>query len=305
MELDLLPTDGVVAALLDNEARVVPAVRAATPALVAAAELIATRLSAAGGLAAGTESGARLVLLGAGTSGRLAVLQAAELPGTFGLPVDRIVGRTAGGGSSGGPGTDYDEDDADAGRRDLLATGLRGNGVLVAVAASGRTPYTIAAALAARELGAAVVAVTARTGSPLAELADVAVEIEVGPEVLRGSTRLTAGTAQKLALDAITTAAMVRLGRVHGDVMVDVVPANAKLRDRSAGLVAGIAGCTEQQARDALERCRWNARAAVLTIVGDLAPEAAVEAAAAHPTLRGALDAFAPRVAGERSGAAV
>jgi N-acetylmuramic acid 6-phosphate etherase len=292
MELDLLPTASVVEALLENEARVVPAVRAASPALVAAAELIASRLSV-GGFAAAAASEARLVLLGAGTSGRLAVLQAAELPGTFGLPVDRVVGRTAGGGAAGGSGTDYDEDDDEAGRRDLLATGLRGNGVLVAVAASGRTPYTIAAALAARELGAAVVSVTARAGSPLAELADVAVEIEVGPEVLRGSTRLTAGTAQKLALDAITTAAMVRLGRVHGDVMVDVVPANAKLRDRCADLVAGIAGCTEQQARDALERCRWNARAAVLTIVGDLTPDAAVEAAAAHPTLRGALDAFA------------
>jgi N-acetylmuramic acid 6-phosphate etherase len=282
MDLDLLPTAAVIDALLDNEARVVPAVRAATPALVAAAELIAARLT----------GGGSLVLLGAGTSGRLAVLQAAELPGTFGLPVERIVGRTAGG-TGGGAGTDYDEDDDTAGRRDLLATGLRGDGVLVAVAASGHTPYTIAAAQAACELGAAVVAVTARTATPLAALADVAVELEIGPEVLRGSTRLTAGTAQKLALDAITTAAMVRLGRVHGDVMVDVVPANAKLRDRSAGLVAGIAGCSESQARTALERCRWNARAAVLTLVGDLEPDAAVAAAEAHPTLRGALDAFA------------
>jgi len=279
MDLDLLPTADVISALLDNEALVVPAVRAAGPALVAAAELLSSRLSA-GGI---------LVLLGAGTSGRLAVLQAAELPGTFGLPVERIIGRTAGTGA----GTDYDEDDAEAGRRDLLATGLRGNGVLVAVAASGHTPYTIAAARAARELGASVVAVTARTGTPLAALADVAVEMEIGPEVLRGSTRLTAGTAQKVALDAITTAAMVRLGRVHGDVMVDVVPANAKLRDRSAGLVAGIAGCPEPQAREALERCHWNARAAVLTLVGGLAPDAALAAAAAHPTLRGALDAFA------------
>jgi N-acetylmuramic acid 6-phosphate etherase len=163
--------------------------------------------------------------------------------------------------------------------------------VLVAVAASGRTPYTLAAAGRAAETGLAVVSVTTSAGSPLAALADIAVEVPMGPEVLHGSTRLTAGTATKLTLDALTTAAMVRLGRVHDNLMIDVVPANAKLRERSAGQVAAITGAAPDAARVALETCGWNARAAVLTLMTGLAPDRACELAAAHPTLRTAIDA--------------
>lgn len=281
--LDLLPTADVVGLLLDGEERVVPAVREAVPAIVAAAELVAERMRAGG----------RLVLLGAGTSGRLAVLQAAELPGTFGLATERVVGCTAGAGPGGLTGTDWDEDDTDAGRRDLAGTGLAGGDALVAVAASGRTPYTLSAASAAKALGAAVVAVTTTRPSPLAAMADVAVEVPVGPEVLRGSTRLTAGSVTKATLDALTTAAMVRLGRVHGNLMIDVVAANAKLRDRSAGQVADIVGCDLPAARDALERCGWDARAAVLHLVAGLPPQDAVRCAAEHLTLRAAMAAVA------------
>jgi N-acetylmuramic acid 6-phosphate etherase len=157
------------------------------------------------------------------------------------------------------------------------------------VAASGSTPYTLAAARRAAEHGASVISVTTITGSPLAALADVAIEVVVGPEVLRGSTRLGAGTAQKLTLDALTTAAMVRLGRVHGNVMVDVVPANLKLRERSAGLVAEITGRDVAKAREALARCEWNARAAVLHLVAGLSPEQAARRAGEHTSLRDAL----------------
>jgi N-acetylmuramic acid 6-phosphate etherase len=277
--LDLLPAAGVVERLLAAEEGVLPAVRSAVPAIAKAADLIAARMSAGG----------RLVLLGAGTSGRLAVLEAAELPGTFGLAEGSVVGVTAGAGRSGLAGTDWDEDDTGAGQRDLLATGVGSGDVLIAVAASGRTPYTVAAAGRAVETGMAVVSVTTSAGSPLADLADVAVEVPMGAEALHGSTRLTAGTATKLALDALTTAAMVRLGRVHDNFMIDVVPANVKLRERSAGQVAAITGCPLDAARAALEACGWSARAAVLNLLTGLAPDRAGELAAAHPTLRAAI----------------
>jgi N-acetylmuramic acid 6-phosphate etherase len=276
-ELDLLPTGEVVGLLLAAEERVLPAVRAAAPRIAAAAELVADRM----------RGGGRLLLVGAGTSGRLAVLEAAELPGTYGLDPASVRAVVAGGLT----GTDRNEDDTDAGRGDLAAVGAGPADVVVAVAASGRTPYTLAAASAATRAGVAVVAVTTTVPSPLAAVADVAIEVPTGPEVLNGSTRLTAGTAQKVALDALTTAAMVRLGRVHANVMIDVVAANAKLRDRSAGQVAVVVGCPPEQAREALERCDWNARAAVLVLVAGLTPAEAAALAARHPTLRAAMAA--------------
>jgi N-acetylmuramic acid 6-phosphate etherase len=280
-QLDLLPTVDVVGRLLAAEERVLPAVRGAAPSIARAAELIAERMRAGG----------RLVLLGAGTSGRLAVLEAAELPGTFGLAENVVVGINAGGGPGGLAGTDRDEDDTGTGRRDLVAAGVGPGDVLIAVAASGRTPYTVAAAGWAAEQGLLVVGVTTTAGSPLAAAAEVAIEVPIGPEALHGSTRLTAGTATKLALDALTTAAMVRLGRVHDDLMIDVVPANAKLRERSATQVARITGGSAHAARVALEACGWNARAAVLNLLTGLAPDRACELAAAHPTLRAAIAA--------------
>jgi N-acetylmuramic acid 6-phosphate etherase len=280
-ELDLLPTVDVIGRLLAAEERVLPAVRSAAPSIARAADRIADRMRAGG----------RLALLGAGTSGRLAVLEAAELPGTFGLPEGTVVGINAGSGSGGLAGHDRDEDDTDAGQRDLVAAGIGAGDVLIAVAASGRTPYTLAAAGWAAEHDVLVVTLTTTTGSPLASLAEVSIEVPIGPEALHGSTRLTAGTATKLALDALTTAAMVRLGRVHADLMIDVVPANAKLRDRSAGQVARIAGRSPETARVALEACGWDARAAVLNLLSGLAPDRARELAAAHPTLRAAMAA--------------
>jgi N-acetylmuramic acid 6-phosphate etherase len=185
--------------------------------------------------------------------------------------------------------TDHDEDDLGLAEADLAALGVTDSDVLVAVAASGRTPYTLAMAEAARAATAVVIAVVNEPASPLAALADVSVELEVGPEVLRGSTRLTAGTAQKVALNALTTAAMVRLGHVHGDHMIDVVAANAKLRLRKADMVAEIAGCRPEAAWAALERCDGDARAAVLHLVLALPPHEAAARAARFITLRDTL----------------
>jgi N-acetylmuramic acid 6-phosphate etherase len=280
-QLDLLPTVDVVGRLLAAEERVLPAVRRAAPSIARAADRIAERMRAGG----------RLVLLGAGTSGRLAVIEAAELPGTFGLAQNVVVGINAGAGPGGLAGTDRDEDDTGAALRDLAEAGAGTGDVLIAVAASGRTPYTVAAAGWAAEHGLLVISLSTTVDSPLAAVAEVAIEVPVGPEAVHGSTRLTAGTATKLALDALTTAAMVRLGRVHDDLMIDVVPANAKLRERSAAQVARVTGGSAETARVALEACGWNARAAVLNLLTGLAPDRARELAAAHATLRAAMAA--------------
>jgi N-acetylmuramic acid 6-phosphate etherase len=273
-----LPPEQIVELMLDGEQRVVPAVRAAAAQIAAAAQLIADRM----------RDGGRLAFVGAGTSGRVAFTEAAELPGTFGLADDRVVAIMAGG----AVGTDWHEDDTDLARLDLARLDPGEGDVLVAVAASGTTPYTIELAEGAIKRGADVVAVVNTPSSALAQLASAAIEVPVGPEVLRGSTRLAAGSAQKVALNALTTTAMTLLGRVHGDVMVDVVPANAKLRERAAGIAAEIAGTSLDEAREAMAACDWNTRAAILHLVGDLPPAEAVRRAATHATLQAALDSL-------------
>jgi N-acetylmuramic acid 6-phosphate etherase len=270
-----MATRDVVGLLLDAEQRVVPAVRSAATAVATAAELVAERRRAGG----------RVVFAGAGTSGRIAAAEAAELPGTFGLDRAVVLALVAGGASS----TDAAEDDVAAAEHDAAEVGFTARDVLVAVAASGSTPYTLHLAETAAAAGAAVIAVTNRPGSTLAAVATCAIEVDVGAEVLRGSTRLTAGTAQKVTLNALTTAAFVRLGRVHGDLMIDVEPANAKLRQRAAGIVAEIAGCDLATADVALTACDDSARAAVLHLVLGLDPAAAKARAAEHAALRDAL----------------
>jgi N-acetylmuramic acid 6-phosphate etherase len=243
--------------------------------LAEAAELIADRLRAGG----------RLLFAGAGTSGRLAWAEAAELAGTFGLDPARVRAVVAGGVHS----TDSDEDDLDLAAADLDALRLNGSDVLVTVAASGGTPYTLAVAETARRAGVAVIAVVNAPETPLAALADQAVELPPAAEVLQESTRLTAGTMQKVALNALTTAAMARLGRVHDDLMIDMVAANAKLRRRQTGIVAEIAGCSLDAAADALAACADDARAAVVHLVLGLAPAEARARAARFITLRDTL----------------
>jgi N-acetylmuramic acid 6-phosphate etherase len=274
-QLDLLPTEDVVGLLLDAEEGVVPAVRPVAGQIAAAAELVAARLGAGG----------RVLFAGAGTSGRIAAAEAAELPGTFGLDRRLVQSRIAGGMAS----TDDDEDDLQAAWGDIESLRLTAADVLIAVAASGSTPYTLELAAAAQTAGTAVIAVVTVDGSPLADKADITIAAITGAEVLRSSSRLTAGTAQKVILNALTTAAMVRHGRVYGDLMVDVVPANAKLRIRSAAIVAEIAGVTEADAQDACQRCQGNARAAVLHLVLGVTPSTALARAAAHQSLRDAL----------------
>lgn len=278
-QLDLLDTVQAVQVVLAGQARVAALVAAAEPEIARAVDL----------LAAAYDRGGRLLLLGAGTSGRLAVQEAVEVPGTYGIPAERIQARVAGGGAGHLVGSDEAEDDSELGRADIASLAVGPLDALIAVAASGRTPYTCAAAAQARELGAGVVTVTNLAGSALAALADVAIEVPVGDEVVSGSTRLAAGTAQKLVLNTLTTTTMIRLGRVHGNHMVDVVAANDKLRRRISGVVADSTGCSQEQAWAALVRCNWNARAAIVHLATGLAPDEAAGRAAAHRTVREAI----------------
>lgn len=277
--LDLLPAPELIARLIAGQEHVGTVVRAASGEIARAADLMAVAFLAGG----------RIHLVGAGTSGRLAAMEAAELPGTFGIPVERVRARVAGAGTEQSAGADDAEDDAELGRTDVAALGTTAGDVIVAVAASGTTPYTLAAADAARSAGATVIAVVNVQGSPLAALAEVAVELPTGREVVIGSTRLAAGTAQKLALNTLTTAAMVRAGRVHDRLMVDVVPANAKLVRRAADLVAEACGVPAEAAAAALERCGVNPRVAIVHLLTGLPPDEAASRAAAHRTVREAV----------------
>lgn len=274
-QLDRLSAVEVVQLMLTAEERVVPAVRVAADQIARAAELVVARVG----------SGGRLLFAGAGTSGRLAWAEAAELPGTFGLAREQVVAVVAGGVDS----TDGAEDDLGLAADDLTALRITAADVVVAVAVSGRTPYTLAVAGAAREAGAAVIALVNAPGTPLAASADVAVELPAAQEVVQDSTRLAAGTMQKVALNALTTSAMARLGRVHDDLMIDVVAANAKLRQRQAGIVAAITGHSPEVAASALAACGDNARAAVVHLVLGLAPADATARAARFITLRDTL----------------
>lgn len=273
--LDVLGPRELIDRLLAGQEHVAAVVRAASAELARAAELLTTAFV----------GGGRIVLVGAGTSGRLAAMEAAELPGTFGIAPDLVPVRVAGAG--GDPAeADAAEDNEALGRADVAELGIAAGDVLVAVAASGTTPYTLAAARTARAAGTPVVAVVNVAGSPLAALADVAVELPTGPEVLVGSTRLAAGTAQKLALDTLTTAAMVLGGRVHDRFMVDVVPANAKLLRRVVHLVAESGGVDTRSAETALARCGDNPRVAIVHLLTGFPPDEAARRVAAHRTVR-------------------
>jgi N-acetylmuramic acid 6-phosphate etherase len=234
----------IVGLINGEDARVAEAVAKVLPQVATAAEAIVARL----------EAGGRLFYVGTGTSGRLGVLDASECPPTFGVSADLVQGVIAGGYDACHRAVEASEDDREAGGRDLMARGLTAGDAVVGIAASGRTPYTIGAVAHARALGAFTAAVTCVPGSEITRAAEVAIVPVVGPEVLTGSTRMKAGTAQKLVLNMLSTAAMIRLGYVDGNRMTHMLPRNAKLRARSLRIVRAETSVGEDAARDALER---------------------------------------------------
>jgi N-acetylmuramic acid 6-phosphate etherase len=236
----------------DEDATVPAAVRAALPAIERAVDEI---VAAFGG-------GHRLRYVGSGTSGRLGVLDASEAPPTFGVDEDVVRGFIAGGDAALQHSIEGAEDDSGAGAR-VAREHVRAGDVLVGISASGRAKYVTAAMVMAREIGARTVALTCDPSSPLAKDADIPIVVDVGPEVLAGSSRLKAGTATKLVLNMLSTAAMIRSGRTRGDLMIDLRPTNAKLRERAIRMVRDEAGISEDEARARLEAADWSVRKAL------------------------------------------
>jgi N-acetylmuramic acid 6-phosphate etherase len=242
--------------LMNREDRKVPAAVAKVIPQIARAVDLAVAAIAKGG---------RLIYLGAGTSGRLGVLDASECRPTFGT--DKVVAVLAGGRKAMFESVEGAEDDRAGARRDLQRIGLNGKDVLVGIAASGRTPYTLEGLRYARKKGAATVAVTANPGSPMRDFADVEIAVNVGPEIIAGSTRLKAGTAQKLILNMLSTATMVRLGRVFSGLMVHMEMTNEKLKERGRSIIIKATGTDPATAARALAASGWNLPVAMLMIL--------------------------------------
>ena len=259
-DLDLRSTAELVAAINEADAEVPRAVRRSQEALVAAIDAIAARLAAGG----------RLVYAGAGTSGRLALVDAVECQSTFGLPPGRVVALIAGGAEASATAQEYAEDDGRAATAELHALALSPKDAVVAISASGRTPYALGALEEAARVGALTVAVTCVEGSALGAIADHDVAVVVGGELIAGSTRLKAGTAQKLVLNAISTIAMVRLGKTFGNLMVDVVATNDKLRERVRTIVRNATGAQGDRVDAALDASGGDAKVAIVMLLRDL-----------------------------------
>lgn len=254
--IDTWPDDRILAALVEGQQRAVEAVRQAAPAIARAANVLARRLAAGG----------RLIYAGAGTSIRVAVQDGSELPATFGMPEEKLAYLIAGGRAAMfDTRADAEDDEADGAAQAETCTPAD---TLVAVAASGSTPFTVAAARRAREKGATVIAVVNNPGSRLAAEADLEILLASGPEVIAGSTRMGAGTAQKAALNLLSTLTHIKLHAVHDGLMVNVETGNAKLRRRAAGILAAIAGVGTDEAAAALERASGQVKPAVLLCAG-------------------------------------
>jgi N-acetylmuramic acid 6-phosphate etherase len=265
--LDAWPSRDILDVFIEGQMAAIAAVRAAAGQIEIAAEAVTTRMRAGG----------RLVYVGAGTSGRLALLDGVELMPTFDWPDDRVVYLIAGGEKALTRAVEGAEDDREAGKRDILAAKVGANDAVIAVAASGTTPYTIAALETGRAAGALGIGIANNASAPLLAAAELPILLDTGPEAIGGSTRMKAGTAQKATLNLLSSLVMTRLGRVHDGYMVDLRATNIKLRKRSEKMLMDIAGVSAEAARDALQRCNGRVKPAVLVAKG-LTPDAAEQA---------------------------
>ncbi|BCG81803.1 N-acetylmuramic acid 6-phosphate etherase 1 [Mesorhizobium sp. 113-3-3] len=265
MDIDLLPTIDVLRKINDEDRLVPAAVEKVLPEIAAAVDRIVLAF----------QKGARLIYIGAGTSGRLGVLDASECPPTFGVPEDMVIGLIAGGPDALVQSTEGAEDDPKMGAKALQEIGLTPDDVVVGIAVSGRTPYVIGGLKYARQVGATTVALSCNPASTIAGIADIAISPVVGPEVLTGSTRLKSGTAQKLVLNMLTTASMIRIGKSFQNLMVDLNPSNKKLVARATRIVMQTTGCSAQQARQALHQTSNDVKLAILVTITGLDTETA------------------------------
>lgn len=285
--LDRYDTSALVMALAQDQARAAEAVEHAGAALARAVDLALPRMRAGG----------RLVYVGAGTSGRLGVLDGVELGPTFSWPTERTVPLLAGGTGAMWQAVEGAEDDYARGREDIATCAVGPEDVVLLITASGTTPYVLGAAAAARAAGALTIGLSNNAGSALSAAVEVPVELVTGPEVISGSTRLKAGTAQKIALNVFSSALMVRLNKVYGNLMVDLRASNAKLRRRAIRLTCHATGASEERARQALEQAGYQVKSAIVQL------NAGVDAAEAERLLALADGNVARAIAGAGSAA--
>ncbi|WP_371677382.1 N-acetylmuramic acid 6-phosphate etherase [Streptomyces sp. NBC_01276] len=281
-DIDRLPTLEIARVMNAEDATVPAAVAGRLPQIAAAVDGIAARMA----------RGGRLVYAGAGTAGRLGVLDASECPPTFNTDPEQVVGLIAGGPTAMVKAVEGAEDSAELAAADLTALGLTADDSVIGISASGRTPYAVGAVEFARSRGALTVGLSCNAGSALAAAAEHGIEVVVGPELLTGSTRLKAGTAQKLVLNLISTVTMIRLGKTYGNLMVDVRASNEKLRARSRRIVALATGAPDAEIEAALTATDGEVKNAILVILGGVdGPTAATLLTASGGHLRAALAA--------------
>lgn len=281
MDLDALTTIELVNRFNQQDTLVAQAVKATLPEVAKAVDAAALALKAGG----------RIIYMGAGTSGRLGVLDASECPPTFGVPHGLVVGLIAGGPGALLKAVEGAEDNAQLGEDDLKALSLNSADLVVGLAASGRTPYVIGGLKYANAVGCTTVAVSCNPDSPIAHEADIAISPVVGPEALTGSTRLKSGTAQKLVLNMISTGAMVKFGKVYQNLMVDMKATNIKLVDRACRMVVEATGVTRDVAESVLKQTDFDVKPAILMVLTGLdAPAARAKLTAHQGFLRAALE---------------
>lgn len=280
MQMDTMSALEIVTVMNREDEKVPQAIRACLPQIAKCAELAGEIL----------RGGGRIIYMGAGTSGRLALLDAVECPPTFGVPYDTVIGLVAGGATAFARPLEDAEDKPEEGVKDLHQVNLTGKDLVIGVAASGRTPYVLGGLEYAKSLGCHTVAIVCNMGSPMAAAAELAIEVSPGPECLTGSTRLKAGTCQKLILNMISTAAMVSCGKVYQNLMVDVDPCNEKLVLRARKIVMEATGCDEAAATEALSQAGDNPKTAITMILaGCSAQEARIRLERAGGFVRDAI----------------
>lgn len=281
LNIDRLSTLDLLRVINAEDAKVAPAVAEALPRIADALDLIAEAL----------RQGGRLFYTGAGTSGRLGVLDASECPPTYNVPPDLVTGFIAGGDGALRRSIEGAEDSVELGASDLDSYGFRAGDVLVGIAASGRTPYVIGAMDRAHALGGKVIALACTSGAEISKHADIAIEVLCGPEVITGSTRMKAGTATKLVLNMLSTGAMVKLGHVYGNLMVNVQQTNEKLRDRARRIVEQALEISSADARDLLDAADGEVKTAIaMRLLHVDAATARQHLQSAHGNLRAAVD---------------
>ncbi|HDX8357605.1 TPA: N-acetylmuramic acid 6-phosphate etherase [Aeromonas hydrophila] len=265
IEIDQLPTLEMLRVINQEDQQVALAVSQLLPEITRAVDAIAAAFG----------KGGRLVYIGAGTSGRLGILDASECPPTYGVSAEQVVGLIAGGHKAILQAVENAEDDAELGAQDLKNIQFCANDVLVGIAASGRTPYVLGAMAHARAVGATVCSISCNPGSPLAQAADISMVAVVGPEIVTGSSRMKAGTAQKLILNMLSTGAMIRTGKVYGNLMVDVEATNAKLVERQKRIVMEATDCERAVAERALVQADNHCKTAIVMILAGLTADEA------------------------------